>query len=390
MNAMVDAMIAADPHLFIVSGDLYNHIVPWKSTPDERGVLFPALVRMAQHGPVAVVLGNHDHAEDLTGLSHLGGAWGIYVVTGADVLRVPTRAGIANLYCASYPTARWLLAGDPTPRSLVETRAAAGEAMAGLLASWAYRIRKARKANPDEPHILAAHFAVTGSQTAGGEVLGSNEVEVSRAALDALPVDFGNVGHIHYRQQVAERCSYPGSPWRNDFSEVEPFKGWSLAEIGPAAMSRPRGPDAWVYPATTERQACVVHAVPNPCRTFATLDYRYGADLDTNIPRWITRPTDAAIAACKDAEVRMRLVVSEQWVGGAPWDDEVARISALAVRVQVERVIEPVIRIRAPLVASAVTPADKLAAYWQTLATMPSEAEQASARACLDEVAHAG
>ena len=52
----------------------------------------------------------------------------------------------------------------------------------------------------------------------------------------------------------------------------------------------------------------------------------------------------------------------------------------------VERVIEPRLRVRAPKVAAAHSLADKLRAYWGTLATPPDPAEQAAALLGLDEL----
>jgi len=130
-----------------------------------------------------------------------------------------------------------------------------------------------------------------------------------------------------------------------------------------------------------------VEHVRTPCRTFLTLTYRWAADSDDGAPRWVTRPTDGEIVKAKGAEVRMRLTVPEQWIAGCPWVEEQARVAAAgAHRVKVERVIEPRLRVRAPKVAAAHSLADKLRAYWGTLATPPDPAEQAAALLGLDEL----
>jgi len=384
LGKMVTEMIAAKADLALIVGDIFGHTVPYLSHPDERNVLFDAVTRLAEHMPVFLVAGNHDEAKDLAGLRFLQTRWSITVCDRPDSYGIVTPSGIVNVHGLPYPSKRFLLAGENAPRTLAEAHLAACEVMGGLLAALAFKLRRARKARPDEPHILAAHIAVCGAQTAGGEVMSGKEIEVSRSALDTLPVDYGALGHIHLRQEVAERAWYSGSPTRTDFSETDP-KAWNLVEIGPGA-GVPMHADQTVYHADGARQYTLVTPTWNPCRELRTLDYRWAADADSNEPRWVTRPTDAALLACDGAEVRMRLVVSEAWVGGCPWDDEIARVSALAVRVQVGRVVEPILRVRSPEVAAAVSPAEKMIAYWSGLATPPSPAEQESALACLEEV----
>lgn len=141
------------------------------------------------------------------------------------------------------------------------------------------------------------------------------------------------------------------------------------------------------YPADGERHAVTVEHRASACREFVTLDYRWAADHEDGAPRWISRPTEVDLARCRRAEVRARLVVPEQWIAGCPWADELARITAAgAVRISEERKIEPVLRVRAPAVAAAVSEADKLDAYWSTLGTAPDALEQAAARALLAQL----
>jgi exonuclease SbcD len=373
LSAIVTAILAARPHLILLSGDIYGRTVPHRSTPGERAVLFPALVRLAEACPVAVIYGNHDFDPDLDVLSSLGGQWPIRVVKLGETAEMQTEAGPASLYCLPYPTKRWLLAGTEAPRGLAEQQAAVEDRLRQLLTIWGMRIRAARKRAPAQPHIFLGHLQVGGSKTSGGEVLAGQEIELSSAALSDLPIDYGALGHLHLRQEVARRCWYAGSTWRNDFGERDP-KGWQLVELGEAL-----GPDGRL-PLTVEHRL-------SPCRDFVTLAYRWAADEEDGAPRWITRPTAAEIAACAGAEVRMRLTVPEQWVAGCPWDAEQQAVrTAGAHRLQVERVVEPRLRVRAPAVAEAPSLDAKLRAYWATLGTPPLDVEQASALDGLEEL----
>lgn len=64
-----------------------------------------------------------------------------------------------------------------------------------------------------------------------------------------------------------------------------------------------------------------------------------------------------------------------------------ARVRAAgAWRIVEERKTEPTLRVRAPAVAAAVSDDERLRAYWDVVASPPSESEQASALACLAEL----
>lgn len=394
LAAMVDDIVAARPDMVLLTGDFYGRTVPHRSSPAERAVLFPAVVRLAGVAPVVVVYGNHDHDPDLDALEHLGGEWPVIVAKTARVIEVPTPAGVAHVYAIPYPSKRWLLAGEDAPRGLAEGQRVVGERLGALVNLWGHRIRRRRAAAPAEVHVLAAHLQVAGSSTAGGEVLAGNEIELSPAQLDGLPVDYGALGHLHLRQEPALRCWYPGSPWRNDYGERDP-KGWHLVEVNTErARSFPLGPvvvqrrdDLVHYPGTTWQHCAIVERRPTQCRDFVTLDWRWAADREGGAPRWITRPGDAELAAAAGAEVRARLVVPEQWVAGCPWEDELGRLAAAgAHRVQAEKKIEPTLRVRAPEVAAAPDRRGELLAYWRTLATPPDALEQQAALDLLAEL----
>lgn len=408
LTAMVTAMIATRPDIAILAGDLFGHEVPHRSTPDERAVLYPAVAKLAAACPVVIVQGNHDDPTDIAALAHLSGNWPITVATRAGVVDVLTPQGIhATVYMLPYPTKRWLLADrENAPRSLAEAHTAASDRVDALLRMWSHRMRRERAATIGRPQILVAHGQVAGARTAGGEVLATQEIEIRRDTLDAMPLDYGALGHIHLGQEPAERCHYPGSPVRQDFSETD-AKGWNLVDIAapgddgawPDDLGACKQPAASLHVGDFPRLSVRVRHRANACREFRTLIYRWAADSDSGIApdsgpvslisRWVTRPTDAEIAACANAEVRARVTVPEQWVATMPWADEMGRLRAAgAVRIQEERIIEPALRVaRAPEVATAPSLSDQVRAYWSTLAKPPDATEHASALERLDELA---
>ena len=391
LRGIVEDAIEAGVDLWILAGDLYGREVPHRSTPKERGVLYAQVVRMARTAPVVVCYGNHDFDPDLDTMELLDGDFPIRVVKRPEVLRVATAAGACNVYVLPYPTKRWLLTQENAPKGLVAAQEAANANLGGILAGWGQRIRDGRAEAPSEPHVLVAHLQVSGSATAGGEVLAGNEIEVSAAQLEELGADYGALGHIHLRQEVALRCWYPGSPWRNDFSEID-AKGWHLVKTDDrkawvAGNDRPLKPELHVYPAMGERLWVSVEHRLSACRSFVTLDYRWAEAEEDGAPGWTERPEEEELEGVNGAEVRMRLSVPEQWVAGCPWDQVVASVRARgAHRIVEERRIEPTLRVRAPAVAAAIDIPSKVEAFWGVLATPPSVAEREAAMACLDEL----
>lgn len=394
------------PDVVLLTGDFYGHTVPHRSTPAERAVLYPELERLAGVAPVVVVAGNHDHPVDVAGMRHVRGRFPIHVALRPEVVDVAALGGPPiSVYCLPYPTARVLLGDREARAGLRATWDAVQARLSELFAEWRAAIAAARAANPARAHVLAGHVSVRGSCTSGGEVLAGREIEVGADELQSCAFDAGCLGHIHLRQEVAQRVWYGGSAWRNDFSEVEWAKGWQVIALGASAEDRSAPPFAfdealWCSGDDTQLPAWFGF-VASPARRLVTLDYRWGvADApaggaDADAPRWLARPSDEEIAGVGDggpgvpggAEVRMRLLVPAQWSASCPWDEEVARVTAAgAVRVVVERQIQASQRVRAPEVAEAATLADQLEAYWRTLSPPPAEADRARALDRLPEL----
>lgn len=379
------------PDLWLLAGDLYGRTVPHRSTPAEREVLVRAIAEMVDDAPVVIVTGNHDYPGDLRILESLGGRLGhpVLVAEEARILPVTTRRGLAQVYCLPYPTKRWLLAGETEARGVEATRLLVLEKLQALVGLWARRVER----QTDRVHLGLAHVQVGGARTSGGEMLAGQEVELAKAWLYDLPVAYGALGHIHLAQQPVERWWYAGSPWRNDFAEVEDHKTWAVIDVGPSDPRRPLLPSTVaenVYPGDPLRPRVHVALIPTRCRRMVTLDYRWAqvAERDGQpVLGWHLRPEPAVLATCADAEVRMRLVVPQQWVAGCPWELEVEGVRMRgAHRVVVERTIEPVLRVRAPEVAAAAGHPERLSAYWRTLGTQPTAAESAAALALLNDL----
>ena len=374
----------------LLTGDLYGRTVPHKSTPAERNVLFPAVRALAQLGPVIIIPGNHDYPGDLDALEQLGGGygWPVVVQKRPQRLKVNTPGAPLHVYAVPWPTRANLLQGEGARLPPDQVRKLTGDKLDQLMRLWGSRVTRARRSTPDAVHVLAAHCMTIGARTSGGEVMTGREIEISRQGMEALGVDYGALGHMHYRQEVAKRCWYGGDPWRVDFGETDP-KGWHLVDIGePRKYDGEAVLDSESYPSGDKGEHPMrVLWVPTDCRDFVTLDWRWADDEDTGIPRWVTEPEPKEMEMVRGAEVRARLVVPQQWVAGCPWDQVLEELKrAGAHRVVSKKVIEPVHRVRAPAVAKAETPLDKLRAYWETLESQPSDGDKAQAQAMLSNL----
>lgn len=388
LDKLVTAASAERPDAWLVGGDLYGTTVPHRSTPAERRVLFPALVRMASVAPVIIVAGNHDHPADLMGLAHLAGDYPIHVVSDLSepsefVVSVPTRTGAAlSVYCLPYPSKKHLLRNEAI-RGVVEAQERAQAALGSLLHVWAARIRQARAADPTGAHVGLMHVQIGGVETSGGEVLAGQEIELSRSQVGAVGFDFVSLHHIHRRQEAAHRAVYPGAPWRNDFAETDE-RGYAIVDIGTGA-GQAMDPDDTAYDDPGRHRVSVGFRATD-CRAFVTLRYRWAATTEDGAPTWTVRPGAAELASVAGAEVRMILTVPEAHTASCPWEDEVARVAELAHRVKVERKTEPTLRVRAPGVAAATTDHDRAREFWRTVANPPTIPEQEEALECLADL----
>ena len=394
LTRIVGQVLEARPDLVITTGDYYGRTVPHRPSPRERGVLEPLIVRLADVAPVLLLEGNHDHGESLALAAQLGGVYPVRVLDRAGSEVVHTPAGPVRVYWLAYPTRRWVLAGQERPPGVAEGRAQALGKIHGLLTAWRGRMVRQRVQEPETPILFLGHFQVVGSRLSSGEVLATGELEIERQALDTMPVDYGALGHVHARQELAPRWWYVGDPWPVDFGETG-ARGFHLVQVGKGPAPRlhvpegrpPSSPAPWTsYPAGAGLQAVQVGFQDSGARPWITLRYRWAADREDGTARWITRPSPQELEAARGAVVRARLVVPDVHAASCPWDAELEALEVLAHRVKAERVIEPTTRVRSPEVAEAVTLEAKIEAWWGTLAAPPEPVDRRAALEALAEL----
>lgn len=333
--------------LVLHAGDVFER----KSTPKERLAVAAWLWRVAELRPVVIVRGNHDAVGDLALQGKLQARHPIVVEEAAAVHVV---AGVA-VGCLAWPRRSELLAQAESHASAEDAaRLALQNVVRGL------GLEMARHAGP---RVLLAHAMVRGSVTSTGQPLVGCDMELGLEDLSLADAHLVALGHVHMGQawETADGAPvvYPGSPRRSNFGELE-AKGYLVVEFDAEGADEVRVTRVET-PATP-----MLHV------TGAMAD---GECPETGEPIRVLMLDDVP-QELAGAEVRFRYSV--------PADErERARILADgwkttfefdgAVHVQVEEVVIPTTRARAPEVAAAPGLAEKLVAYWEARSTTPTE-----------------
>lgn len=376
LDSIVDEGISLEVDLWLLTGDIYHA----ESGIEERAVLYPQIVRMAEKAPVRVIYGNHDRRGDLERLQELAGDWSIRVFSraGHEVLETPH--GPVSLFLFPYPTRATILA-NAQGMTTGESWDAAELAMNTLLKAWAVKIQDMRNKEPELPHVLAFHGMIGGGQTAGGEVISSREMALTQDAIREMDADYSAFGHLHAMQEMSARAWYAGAPWFNDFGETAREPGYIVVDLlnldGSSGEPRQGLPDDLFYDMGDTRVK--IYRRATHCRRFITLDYEWNTPPDGLTPEWVVLPELGP--ELLEAEVRMRLTVPQAHAGSVPWHTQIEAVrQSGAARVQASDIkVIPSQRVRAAGLTEATTNQAKLIAYWSSIDNPPPEAERQQA-----------
>lgn len=329
LNRIVEKGVSEDVSMWLVTGDLYGHAVPHRSTPKERLAFIPALLRMADQAPVILVQGNHDHPEDFELFHELHSEHKIYAVTAAEHIEVETHSGVVDVFAMAYPTKGWLLRGAVQPAgverlSVERTNQMVQDRLAMLFKAWGARVRG------DRPSVFAGHVMVRGSETGSGVVLSGKEIEFTPHQLGQLDVTYGALGHMHHRQEPLPGWWYPGSPWSTAHGSSKEERFVHLV---------------------TEGQ---VLACNTGARRFVTVDAYWEDGRWTNFKGEPWNDKALEQHGVEDAEVRIRLRYREEQMDTATCSEFVKQVWSWApMRVKVESQVTPSSKTRAPEVVDA-------------------------------------
>ncbi|MBI3743188.1 MAG: exonuclease SbcCD subunit D [Chloroflexi bacterium] len=348
--------------LVLFSGDAYKSREP---SPTHQREFAKRVARLAAKGvPVFLLAGNHDlpHAAYKAAAIEIFQTLSVPSVTVAEVLRVyrvTMRSGPLQVLALPWVRRSAFLARDevrnlpyPKQRDLMEQKI--GELLQA----------QAETLDPSLPAVLSAHVSLDTAKlgTERSMMIGDDHI-VHQSALTSLPVEYIALGHVHRRQELAQRpwTVYPGSLQRVDFGEEDhEAKGFYVVDLDPAARQGERVRSVTFHPVAA--------------RAFVTVDVKV-AEGDSD-------PTGLAIreierAPVKDAIVRVRVKLPAS-AEPALHDREIRQALDAHGAHSIASVTKDVERPNRVRLAGAGTetrqPSELLQAYFETRGTPPDRA----------------
>lgn len=225
--AMVKALRAIVAHatncgaeLFLWAGDLSGRDSAHRWTVEERMAWAEIISEASEVAPSVIIPGNHCAPGEYPIFERLRTRFPIIVADKISCHTVATQCGNAHVSAFPYLPKTALLNGDRLP-DVTRENALAAERYMNI--GWKFP-------DDDTPRIAIGHFPAEGAGVGDYEITSANDVVVSRQAMDRLPVDYGALGHIHERQQVANKWHYSGDPYQLTHGESG-AKGYLLVNV---------------------------------------------------------------------------------------------------------------------------------------------------------------
>lgn len=229
LRQLADIVGEHRPDVMVVSGDIFHTATPSNAVVAMFAEQIDAIRRRAPRMKIVITAGNHDSGARIESMrtpwSHLGvemiGRAGresdgtvnlarhIIKVTPDDSCAGCIVVALPHIFDRNYP------ALDNTPGD----SAAQKQRFMGELSRL---IAEASEQMPQAPVVVMAHFATTGCDTTGHDLIGGMEY----TDLDnfTLPYDYLALGHIHRRQTFTSAdgatARYCGTPLAVSFDEV--------------------------------------------------------------------------------------------------------------------------------------------------------------------------
>ena len=356
--------------LWIHAGDVYDD--PDGSTERERASVAEWVTECAEYAPVVVVGGNHEAPGEVAELRRLRTRHGVSATEDPCVLtlgahgdpRLPVVVQALPWPRKSH-LLRWLGAGADPERVRNET----GVSMQDLLRGLGRDAARARLAEvaafvPRPPVVLGAHVSVKGASSDSDQPLIGLDIEVSLVDLALAEPDFGFLGHIHRPQEWifgGVPFAFCGSPRRTSYASGELIpKGFIVAEFEDGQLLR------WWREATPATPMILVEAAWSPGEPPELLGGLGFLQRVVSGGVWKfsdATPSPLVATDIRGAEIRFRYVVDADHAENARRGAEeyaADLVAAGAAEVKLEPRPRPVVRARAPEVAAAATPEEKL------------------------------
>lgn len=303
----------------IFCGDLAGQACPHVSRPAEREAIRETVKPMTALGPVIVIQGNHDLADDWRWLGEIPG---VHYIERPTVCLFDQDA--TAVLAMPYPSRSWIA----TERGSADEIA---QVLEGALRAMFAGFRVACDDYGAKRRMVSAHINTRGAYASTGQPLIGTDFEVpAPELLSAAPLALLN--HIHKAQEPVKGVIHVGSPWPTTYGEEEDKR---------VVIARP-DIDGWT-----------VDSIATPCVVRRTAQVTWKDD-----GGWApesVRVDDATL-------LRVRFIYPET-VDAAPTLATARDIYPGAADYKVER--HPVIsrQARAPEVVEAKTPRDRFVAF---------------------------
>lgn len=406
---LVERMNRAAPNLWAVTGDIFGHTVPYRSTAAERNAFADVLRAMAAQAPVVVLSGNHDGAAELDIFAKIEAAHPISVVKTLSTFFVEGSDGAHFAVLAlPYPSKR-LLAARAAEKGIADVNAEATAMLSDICAGYGRALAEAARSHSELTRgrkvipVFLAHANVRGSTLSGVEVMAHQEPELLRHVLDELPVAATLLGHIHKPQRVGARAAYAGSPRPMDFGEengkggllwvfgAQPADDEGLEDLlGATEVVLHQPGDEFSHPDGRGLPTVTALHVRSTARRVLTIAYAWGTEEGGDAaPRWLVQPTPQDLLWVGGARVRVRIEAQQAHLATLPEKQLLAELAALEPHhMKVERRVRPAVKVLAAKQPISAQPTlwDMLSAHWNTTSAPPNDAEREALRPLFDEL----
>jgi exonuclease SbcD len=356
LNHIADRVEQDGPDAVVVAGDIFDA----KSQPVEMQYAELWVQRIANVCPVVMVRGNHDAQHEIESFSRLKATNSIVaverptLVTFDSFVRGPLPITIA---CMPWPTKAGVVL-DSAALSLEQAGDDATDRLRAIL-RWLGDELDKRKG----PSIFLGHAMVRGSMTAAGQPLTGCDFELGLDDLALVHADAYALGHIHKSQAWQAHDAifrYSGSPFHTDFGDwfEKSFTRWEFNAAGLVGCS------------TVELPAHQMLEIKANYIDDVTMGWGLHMD-DANWPPSAEDGTNMEQVEFKLTYSHLPEHAAAARHAAQEWRKQQLAAGAYSVDLNPQTIVST--RARAPEVATASTPEDKLRAHWRSKGEDPDD-----------------
>jgi len=232
---IIDTARGERPDLIIFSGDTFESS-DIRLDSEVVKYIFSFFTQMADIAPISAIVGTPSHdGKAIEVLNHIKAKYQIHVTAEApeqlffadgefQTTVNPSRSQTgydAIISAFPAPTKKWFQTDSPINTGEMEIAQGITKIMAafGVVAE-----------GYDCPHILNAHWNVSGAFVSGTQTLTGVDIEVSQDQMALGNFDLGCLGHIHKAQALGDNIYFAGGIANHTWGEMDE-KGFYIYEL---------------------------------------------------------------------------------------------------------------------------------------------------------------